>query len=206
MHANPQIAVTRYSPLLLSLVPAVVISTLLVLLMDRLIATDFSYEEPVQRKIAELIRVQPDEEIIVIDKKPEKPPEVLPPPDILVRLPTVDTELPGATWQPGLPMPDVKGGIDVNSGGGVVAYLKPAPIYPGRALSRGIEGYVDLAFDIVSSGATANIRILDAQPGGVFEKAAVTALKKWKYKLPVLDGVAQPQVDMMTRMTFALEE
>ena len=167
MQANPQITVTRYSPLLLSLVPAVVISTLLVLLMDRLIATDFNYEEPVQRKIAELIRVPPDEEIVVIDKKPEKPPEVLPPPEILVRLPSVDTELPGALWQPGLSLPPIRDGLDVNTGGGgVVAYLKPAPVYPGRALSRGIEGYVDLAFDIVSSGATANIRILDAQPGG----------------------------------------
>ncbi|MEM6486411.1 MAG: energy transducer TonB, partial [Pseudomonadota bacterium] len=84
-------------------------------------------------------------------------------------------------------------------------FLKLQPEYPSRALSRGIEGYVDLAFDISSTGATSNIRVVDAEPEGVFERAAIRALERWKYKVPITKGVPQGQVDMMTRLRFELE-
>ncbi len=90
--------------------------------------------------------------------------------------------------------------------GGIVAYLKPQPVYPSRPLTKGIEGHVDLVFDIAVTGSTTNIRIIDAQPQGLFERAAIRALEKWRYKVPVIDDVPQGQVDMMTRMRFALED
>ena len=88
----------------------------------------------------------------------------------------------------------------------VVPYLKLQPEYPSRALTRGIQGYVDLAFDITAAGTTSNIRVLQAQPEGIFERAAIRALEKWKYRVPIVDDRPQGQVDMMTRMSFELEK
>jgi TonB family protein len=75
-----------------------------------------------------------------------------------------------------------------------------------RRLSGSIEGYVDLAFDIAVTGLTTNIRVIAAQPEGVFNRAAIAALKKWKYKVPVIDGFARGQLDMMTRIRFELKK
>ena len=69
----------------------------------------------------------------------------------------------------------------------VVPYLQLQPDYQRRALMRGIEGYVDLAFDVTAAGATTNIRVIEAQPEGIFERSAIRAVAKLKYKMPITD-------------------
>lgn len=99
------------------------------------------------------------------------------------------------------------GDIDPNAGAStIVPVFRIAPDYPPSALRRGIEGYVDLVFDVAPSGKTENIRILAAEPEGVFERAATRTLAKWKYKAPVEDGVAYGQKGMTTRISFRLEQ
>jgi TonB family protein len=75
-----------------------------------------------------------------------------------------------------------------------------------RRLSGSIEVYVDLAFDIAVTGLTTNIRVIAAQPEGVFNRAAIAALKKWKYQVPVIEGAARGQAGMMTRIRFELKK
>ena len=104
-----------------------------------------------------------------------------------------------------LPPVTVKGPITAGTNM-VVPYLKLQPEYPTRAINRGIQGYVDLAFDITAAGTTSNIRVIEARPEGVFERAAIRALQRWKYKVPIIDGAPQGQVDMMTRLSFQLED
>ncbi len=198
----------HYSPILpmsVGLLPAVTITALLVWLMHSLISSDEIFIEEESPTVAEIVWVEPKPIVFEITTPPTKPKDPLPEPELqlALHLAPVDAAVAGFTQTPLSPA-----GFEVDvgvGGGGIVAYLKPAPIYPSRAITKGIEGYVDLAFDIVASGSTAQIRVIDAQPEGVFERAAVTALKKWKYKVPVIDGVPQGQVDMMTRMTFTLE-
>lgn len=72
-------------------------------------------------------------------------------------------------------------------------------------MNKGIEGHVDLAFDVATSGKVVNIRIVDSQPKNIFNRAAVTALKKWKYNPQMVDGVAQVQRNIQTRIRFNLE-
>jgi len=95
---------------------------------------------------------------------------------------------------------------DVSDSGSAVITYNLAPTYPRRAITRNIEGYVDLMFDIAASGKTENIRILRAEPKGYFEKAAQKALAKWKYKPAMEDGVATAQKNQTTRITFELEK
>ncbi|MFW0776180.1 MAG: TonB family protein [Rickettsiales bacterium] len=90
--------------------------------------------------------------------------------------------------------------------GNAIAVMKVAPQYPRRMLSRGVEGFVDLIFDITPYGRTENIRVFNSEPEGVFDKAAIQALQKWKYKPATDDGVAVGQKNQQTRITFEIEE
>lgn len=55
------------------------------------------------------------------------------------------------------------------------------PVYPPRAMSSGIEGNVELEYAIDTNGSVRDIRVLHAQPEGVFDAAAQTALSLWQF-------------------------
>lgn len=59
--------------------------------------------------------------------------------------------------------------------------VKVIPEYPHKALRRGREGVVEIAFSILPTGETTEIHVLRAQPAGVFEKAAIDAVKQYRY-------------------------
>ena len=55
------------------------------------------------------------------------------------------------------------------------------PQYPAQALATGVTGKVDLDFRIAADGSVHDIRVRHAQPSGVFEQAAIAALKQWHF-------------------------
>lgn len=55
------------------------------------------------------------------------------------------------------------------------------PRYPRRAKRRGLSGFVDCKFKINPKGEVFDIEIIKSNPKGVFEKAAIKALEKWKF-------------------------
>lgn len=55
------------------------------------------------------------------------------------------------------------------------------PDYPQRALAAGIEGQVTLAFTITPEGRVANLRVVHAEPPGVFEREARRAALRWRF-------------------------
>jgi protein TonB len=62
------------------------------------------------------------------------------------------------------------------------------PEYPPRARARGIEGYVVVEFTITTSGSVRDPIVLDAQPTGVFDKAALRGVVRWKFSPQVENG------------------
>jgi len=79
------------------------------------------------------------------------------------------------------------------------------PVYPSKALKSATEGSVDLEFTIAESGAVRDITVRAADPPGVFEQAAISALSQWRYQ-PVVRGGAGPIAQRARiRMRFALE-
>jgi protein TonB len=187
-----------------SALPSSVITTLLLIVMLQLIVTDV---QPITEPTSKILSVvmDPPEEIDEREPLLERPVEPETPPDWEPELSLPTIEVAGIT--PGAPTLDFNpDSIPTNEGGEIFAYVRVEPVYPNRALSRGIEGFVDLAFDITGAGGTTNIRVIDADPEGVFERAAMRALQKWKYKVPLEDGIATGQRDMTTRIRFKLEE
>lgn len=80
-----------------------------------------------------------------------------------------------------------------------IPLVRVNPQYPARAMQRGIEGWVHLAFTITTAGTTTDIAVVDAEPANVFEDAAIAAVRRYKYK-PKLDGgqpVERPGVEVM---------
>jgi len=58
------------------------------------------------------------------------------------------------------------------------------PVYPDLAARRGIEGTVVLDFALTAQGRVRDARIVSADPAGVFDAAALAALRGWRFALP----------------------
>lgn len=72
----------------------------------------------------------------------------------------------------------------------VLPLVRIPPRYPRMASRRGIEGVVTVAFTITKEGTVKNPVVIEAQPENIFDKAAIDAILKWKFKPRVVDGQA----------------
>ncbi|MEM1228893.1 MAG: energy transducer TonB [Pseudomonadota bacterium] len=70
------------------------------------------------------------------------------------------------------------------------------PQYPPQARAAGIEGRVTVAYGISVDGRVINARVVAAEPAGLFEEAALAAVRSWRYRAARSQGraVAVPQV------------
>ncbi|NRA64190.1 MAG: TonB family protein [Pseudobacteriovorax sp.] len=65
------------------------------------------------------------------------------------------------------------------------------PSMPKQAAMKRIEGTNIVAFKVLPDGTTDQIKVIDAYPKGVFDKASIKAIEKWRY-----------ETSSMTRETF----
>jgi TonB family protein len=68
------------------------------------------------------------------------------------------------------------------------------------------DRWVELSFDINEIGEVVNIKVVKSTHEGILDKAAIGALKKWKYKPKVVDGIAVLQKDLKVRLQFDIED
>lgn len=79
-----------------------------------------------------------------------------------------------------------------------------APPYPEKARQRGIEGHVTLKVKITTSGAVERVRVVDAEPKGVFEESAVDTVKQWQFAPAMYEGKpVEVWVDLPMRFTIS---
>jgi TonB family protein len=80
-----------------------------------------------------------------------------------------------------------------------------APSYPVRAREHGTEGWVELDFIVTKDGTTRDPRVKAAEPAGVFDRAALDAVRRWRYEPQVVSGaIVEQRVE--TRLRFQLSE
>ena len=114
-------------------------------------------------------------------------------PSINVAAPTVDAST------------DIGGPAGMNvAEGDYLPIVRVAPVYPARALSRGLEGYVDMSFTVTTTG-TVRDPIVMYSTSSLFERAAIRAVLKFKYKPRVVDGQPVEVAGVKTRITFKIE-
>ncbi len=84
--------------------------------------------------------------------------------------------------------------------------VKVQPIYPRRAQERGIAGYVLMEFTVTETGAVADPVVIEADPPGYFERAAMRAVLKFKYKPKIVNGEPVRVAGVRNLITFELED
>lgn len=80
-----------------------------------------------------------------------------------------------------------------------------APDYPVRALERGTQGWVDVEYTVKTDGTTTNGTVKAAEPAGVFDRAALNAISRWRYEPRIVNGTVVEQ-RVIARLRFQLEE
>jgi protein TonB len=78
------------------------------------------------------------------------------------------------------------------------------PEYPPAAATAGIEGYVVIGYDVTVDGRVTNAIVLDSQPTGVFEDAALAAVAQWRFNPPIEGGVVRSAPQRQSRIEFKL--
>lgn len=76
-----------------------------------------------------------------------------------------------------------------------------APTYPAQALARGLSGDVRVRIKVDTSGRVAEVQVLSANPPGVFEQAAVNAVRKWRFE-PVMRNGRAIEAGVATTISF----
>ncbi len=158
----------------------------------------------------DFVRVKPEETLEQKQRKPKKPPQPeQPPPDM--PQPQQDAVDPSADAISVAQVP-VSAEMDIPSSFGLAVsdgdYLpivKVAPVYPRRALQRGIEGHVIVEFTVTRQGTVRDPFVVEST-SSLLEKAALEAVLKFKYKPKVVDGEPVEVAGVQNKITFRLEE
>jgi len=75
------------------------------------------------------------------------------------------------------------------------------PDYPTAALNRKMGGVVTVEFTVDTNGDPRDVHVVEANPPGVFEKSALTAVKKWHYEPLSVNG-APVEIPVRTSIRF----
>jgi len=71
-----------------------------------------------------------------------------------------------------------------------IPLIRTSPLYPPRALSRKLEGKVKVLFTISADGTVISPKVIESTPKGVFDRSALRAVRKWKFRKKLIDGQA----------------
>ncbi len=178
-------------------------------LMQAIISSDeANIDEGVKGKLLDFVRLQEDQELEVKDRKPKPPPPPdEPPPD----MPKPDFQNTDVSQGVDIGLVDVDVNLNIEGGGfssdgEYLPIVKVAPQYPRRAQTRGIEGFVLLEYIVTKTGAVREPVVVEAKPPGIFNRAAINAALKYKYKPKVVNGEPIDVAGVKTRIVFEMAD
>lgn len=162
-------------------------------------------------KLPDFVRIQQNETLDRREPPPEKPPQPdEPPPE--PPPPSMDDVTPEAQAMAVNAGPinasinlDASGFGLAPSDGEYLPIVKVQPIYPRRALSRGVEGYVIVEFTVTKQGTTKDVFVVEST-SSMFDNAAMKAAAKFKYKPRVVDGQPIEVPGVQNKITFEIED
>lgn len=189
---------------------------------------DFGLQQTSNLQYLDFIRLQKDTTLNKKQRRLKPKPEPEPPaqPDLVQPQPTK----PLQTQTPQMDMPNIdipmatqrlsanlSQGINVNKGlpnsnpgfgqpsSGLIPIVTSKPRYPLRAQSRNIGGWVVIEFTITPTGSVVDAKVTNAKPKGIFDRAALNAIVKWKFKPKMDNGRAVAQ-RAVQRMEFNVDK
>jgi protein TonB len=70
-------------------------------------------------------------------------------------------------------------------------------------MTQHIAGSVTMTFTVDVKGEPRDIRVVEALPPGVFDRAAIAAIRRWRYAPTIVNGTAV-EVPVRTLVRFEL--
>ena len=129
---------------------------------------------------------------------PQEPPRTITEsrPTGRINVPAVDPRTPGDTvdrlsFRPG--------------DGPLVSIVRVQPVYPARAIQGELEGWVIVEFDVHADGTVRNAFVVRSS-NRTFERSAIDAVLKFRFKPRVVDGVPQVTTGLQNIFRFELEQ
>ena len=179
-------------------------------LMHALIGVEGELDEGARTRAIDFVRLKRDTETKEKEREipDRKPPEKEPPPpeldfsrdfrpdagdSVFVSAFEGDVALEGGDGIGGLAAADAD----------VVPLVRVLPQYPMRAEQRGIEGWVEVEFTISATGTVKDPVVVAYQPSTIFNKAALRAIRRWKYNPRIEAGSAIERPGVIVRLNFA---
>jgi protein TonB len=199
--------------MVIGIILAIAVTLSLFWVMQYLIATaDRSLNEDGKNSMLDFVRVKRDESIQRRQLKPKKPP---PPEQAPPQPPTpqLDDLNPNAEKIAISAVPvetdiEMTGGFSLGVGeGDYLPIVKVAPIYPNRALTRGVEGFCVVQYTVTSLGSTKDPVVIESQcTSSLFHRASLNAALKFKYKPRIIDGEAVEVPGVQNKFTYEITE
>jgi protein TonB len=199
--------------ILVGLLLGLVVTAGLFWMMQYLIETaDKRLAEGGSGNIVDFVRLKRNEAIERRQIKPKKPPppDAPPPQPPTPKLDSLDASAEKIAIQAAPVQTDIEmsGGFSLGVGeGDYLPIVKVAPIYPQRALSRGIEGYCVVQYTVTRQGTIRDPFVVEDQcTSSLFHRASVNAALKFKYKPRVIDGQAVEVPGVQNKFTYEITE
>lgn len=192
---------------------ALSVAVLLLVCMVQMTAIDLKPKaDDAPKRVVDFIMVEPNIETIVL--APVKPAEPLPEPKTFELSDSMMVDEAALNMQPEISMAKFRAPkLTVSSN---FSYMglgrrhtvgpRAKPSYPREAKYAQVEGTVYLQFDINKRGIPTNIAVLESQPEGVFDQAAINAVKKWRYAKKYSHGKLVGTSNFRNRINFRLDE
>jgi len=207
----------------LSTIVGLIVTLALFYLMQALIAGGKSaITKNTGGRLVDFVRVKQAMEVQAKEHKAKKPPPPdQPPPEVKPEFSPSNVQKAGYS----LNNPDLdvrpkigNGGFSI-SDGEYLPIVKVQPVYPRRALSRGMSGWVIVEFTVSAQGTVRNPHVVsncawikgprtkgecEDNPNTIFDSAAIRAAEKFKYKPKVIDGQPVDTAGVQNKITFEL--
>ena len=145
--------------------------------------------------------VQPHESPPVRPVPPVAPPPLVPPTEL-------NSETPGIGIPLAPPPPPVNQHAPTELGTNnnpLINIISVQPNYPLAASQRGQEGHVIVSFDVTELGTVSNVVVIQSS-SSVFNKPAIDAAYRFRYKARMVDGVPRASTGLRKLFTFEMEQ
>ena len=179
----------------------------LLLAMQLLISMDDAkFGTQPRYEIDDFTRVEHEQMVETKEAKPERPPEPPAQPERPVAELSADEV---GRLAVSMAEPRIDSSFDVRrtafgaADGEYLPIVKVAPVYPTRALARRLEGHVLVEFSVTENGAVKDVVVVEST-AELFERPAIDAVMKFKYKPRVVDGQAVEVHGVRNKIMFDL--
>ncbi len=189
------------------------ITTIVLLSLIQVLVTgsNNTVEQATPFHFVDFIGSTPQETTIKKKGKPPKPNrDQQPPRNIINRLTASQLNLPDEQPSNIAVMDELKLSPQsislIKSEGEMLPIVKVAPVYPPRARNRGSEGNCVIEFTVMADGSVGDASVVTDQCDTLFSAASLRAVKKFRYKPRIENGIAVTVAGIRNKFVYRLEQ